>query len=544
MKPVANTANTKIPTAAQILMPYLLLMLAVLIVYANVYDNAFLFDDELIITHNELLTGWGNFTKLLTASTTEGAHIAGGFYRPVQLILYFFINQIAGQSTLAYHLLNIAFHMANACLMYTLGRRLNFNPIGVFLGALIWAVHPIHTEAVTYMSGTGDVLYGFFCLLGCVVILPDASPRRVAWALPILMIGVLGKETIAVLPALAVICLFVKNPDRLRNWKVYVRTWPLWIVSLVYMYWRTSNDHYDGPARYEHLYALKDFANLELYAHHFWYRLDTFLATLPAYASILMYPVGLHMERSFTIYTVMNAVPVLIGLAIFLVALAQIVWGHGQRGLAFTWGLLWFAGAHFPDSGLLVPSNSLFLEHWMYVPSIGLILGITETVSVYLCKAKLQKVSLALSGLCILIAAVFGTMTLQQNEVWHDPITFYANILNRGEPSARVHNNLALAYSESDRLPEALEEYRKAIAITDTYAETRHNYALTLLRLPDPDSHVQEAIDNLNRALEIDPNFYRSYEALSIIYEHKGDHAKAAEYMAQFKEAKTKVNAQ
>ncbi|MGK4455986.1 hypothetical protein, partial [Klebsiella pneumoniae] len=78
----------------------------------------------LLIHLNSYLRSWDTFGHLFTASTTDGAHIAGGFYRPVQNILYFFVFQIWGEQPFGFHLLNICIHAANACLAYRLALRL------------------------------------------------------------------------------------------------------------------------------------------------------------------------------------------------------------------------------------------------------------------------------------------------------------------------------------------------------------------------------------------------------------------------------------
>jgi tetratricopeptide (TPR) repeat protein len=263
------------------------------------------------------------------------------------------------------------------------------------------------------------------------------------------------------------------------------------------------------------------------------------------------------MERVFPIYTRADLLPVLEGLLITVAAFAQIIWAvfiqKGRRGLALSWGILWAAAAHFPNSGLAVPTNSLFLEHWLYVPTTGLFLGIAESlhgvwtsITTYLrsSKPRLTKY-LGFATLIVFLglAGKLGTMTFEQNTVWQNPITFYKHLFSLNEGSARAHNNLALAYAERGDLTQALDEFQKAIHITDTYAETQHNYALTLLNLPDQASHINEAIEHLNRSLEIDPNFYRSLDALAAIYEHLGDHSRAEDYRRRAAIAKARFGA-
>src|SRR5580704_14195827 len=166
-----------IPRPVATLFPYFILVLAVLAAYGNVYDNAFLYDDESLILKNTFLQDWHSIGAIFSTSITAGANMPGGFYRPLQIFLYLLIYQFAGPSTFAFHALNISLHAANACLVYVLGRRLRFRKLAVFLGALLWAMHPVHTEIIAYISGAADPLYVFFCLLGLVALVPRFKPR-------------------------------------------------------------------------------------------------------------------------------------------------------------------------------------------------------------------------------------------------------------------------------------------------------------------------------------------------------------------------------
>ncbi len=534
-------SNNIFPPQLKAMAPCYFLVLAVIIFYSNVYDNAFLFDDPLIITSNEYLRSWHTLGQLLTGSTTAGVHVAGGFYRPLQMLLYFLVYQMAGLSVFAFHLLNIGLHAANACLVYALGRKLKFNWWAVFLAALIWALHPIHTEAVTYMSATADTLYSFFCLSGVIILLPDFTPRKFLISIPIFILGLLSKETAVMFPLLVMSCMFLTCDDR-RKPKIYLRTWPLWAVTGIYLVWRLNAPDFSGPQTDGIFYQQHDYYNFRLYAEHAPLRIYTFFATLPTYLGIMAWPVHLHMERDFKIFADFWIPQVLIGLAVCVAALGQMIWGRGRRGLPLSWGIMWFAVAHAPNTGLLIPVNALLLEHWMYLPTAGFFLGVGQTLSAFLEKASVQKLKPFAAGISLAIALALGMATYIQNMVWHDPVIFYSHLIKYGITSARVHNNLAMAYTDRNNYELGIVEYKKAIAITDTYAETWHNLALAYLNLPDPDKHVPEAIGALNRAIEIDPRFYRSYMALADIYAHTGDSEKEAYYRRKGEEIQKEWN--
>lgn len=169
----------------------------------------------------------------------------------------------------------------------------------------------------------------------------------------------------------------------------------------------------------------------------------------------------------------------------------------------------------------------------MYLPLAGLLPGFMQTCYAHMNNICWEKLKYVTAGLCIVIAASLGTATFIQNRVWHDPVTFYTHVFHYGVTSARAHNNLALAYMERREYDLAIEEFHKAIATSDTYAETRHNLGVSLLSLPDRQKHVDEAILNLKRALEIDPNFFRADIVLSQVYAFLKDSQKADEYRAK-----------
>src|ERR1700722_13693237 len=163
--PSANTENNPVLPSFDMI-AYFALILAVLIFYGNIYDNALLYDDEYLIQKNQYLRSWLSISEIFTHFVTDGAHRAGLFYRPLQNLLYLIVYQIGGVALLGFYLFNVFLHATNACLVYALGRKLKFQTMAVFFTALIWALHPIHVEAVTYMSATADTLSALFCLLG------------------------------------------------------------------------------------------------------------------------------------------------------------------------------------------------------------------------------------------------------------------------------------------------------------------------------------------------------------------------------------------
>ncbi len=499
-----NAKNISLPSY----WPLILLTGAVFAVYANTYGNAFLFDDEFLIQKNTFLLSWDNIGKILITNSTAGMGGIDSFYRPIQGLLYLIIYQLFGLSTVAFHALNILIHAGNACLLFVLVQRLGFTRNAALLGALLWAVHPIHTEAVTYMSATADPLHAFFILAGLLV-WNENSVRAKAGALLCFTLALLTKEAAIVFPALLVFCLFLKNEGKAPRTS-YLKTWPVWIVAILYLIARATflnlNDDYN-------LYKASN-----IYTDNFSVRVYTFLATLPDYFRLLIWPNDLHMERQALVYIDFFSWKVLAGtLILFLLPVSLFAYERWQnaRMRQVLWGLGWFFAVFFPLSGVFVPMNALFLEHWLYLSSMGLFVVVGSLLTPLAEKPMAREILYAVGAIVIGACAV---VTWQQNKIWKTPIDFYTHILKYEKGSPRVYTNIAMAYQDTGNEVLAVEHYLRAMAESDQYPQPHYNLALLLVK----HGQIDMAIKDLKRALEIDPRFYRAKDALDQIYAQTG----------------------
>jgi hypothetical protein len=503
--------------------PYLIVFFLAAVAYANVFGNDFLYDDEFLIIKNENIRHWSGIYKSFLMSSTGGAGAIDSFYRPLQGVLYTIIYQIFGLSVFGFHLLNVLLHLANAALLLVLASRLGFSRKGAVIAAVLWAIHPIHTEAITYQSATADPLYTFFVLGGLCVLVPSFSWTSVFTACGFFLLGLLSKETAIVFPALAVVCRFFLldiKEDR-WDWKKYVFSFPMWVLALFYLLARKTILNFDNTFHF--------YKTANLYTENFVYRVYTALATIPSYGELMVWPHDLHMDRAFPVFVNLFLAPVLVGAVFMLVAIGTVVRERNQSRPLGSFAVLWFFGSHIPHMGILLPVNSFFLEHWMYLPSIGLFLASGQWLA-------LRNWSLRwLAPGVAMMVVVLITLTMAQNKIWSTPIQFYSRILKFEPKVARVHNNIAMAYTELHQDQTAIAHFKRAIDISDDYPQTRHNLALALVR----ENKFDDAIINLKRALEIDPDFYHSAAVLSRIYQSIGDeeHSKiyADRHTASFK---------
>ena len=396
-----------------------ILCLAVLVSYASVWPNEFVFDDKYLIVFNAFLKHWSSLPQLLTTLNYTGGGLNEGFYRPLQMLCYFLIYQAFGTSTAGFHALNVGLQALNACLLYHFGIRAGFKKGAAFTAALLWAVHPLHTTNVASLASLAELLWSSFCLAGLIALLPDFTPRRSGakqipgafaprriWtAMIFFILALAAKETAVVFPALAALTFFFVSKDRAQV-RAYLKTWPLWLLAAGYIsvwlwFIHASGYNLDKSGNPFHLQdSLSGFLS----------RILTSLATLPVYARLIIWPSGLHIERSFiTAFPTLLAWQPALGALMAGLALLQIFQGK-SRALSF--GLLWFAITLAPVTGIIIPVDALISEGWMYMPMMGLFLGVTQTAAVFFEKrqnaARLLVLALTLS---------LGTATFIQNKV-------------------------------------------------------------------------------------------------------------------------------
>jgi len=293
--------------------------------------------------------------------------------------------------------------------------------------------------------------------------------------------------------------------------------------------------------------TLNFFASDNIFTQNILFRIYTFLSTLPIYLKLIVFPINLQPERTIPIQTSFLNLSVFLGTFIVLLS-ALLIWKTWKKSPLIAFGILWFYITIFPSSNIIIPINALIAEHWLYTPSIGIFLVISVLISaIYhqinlnpnieirnpkqFSKFEFSKIwsfefvsnfVLRASNLffilltCILILLSFRTIT--QNSIWRDQISLYEYIQTYNPDSARVHNNLGMAYSNKGKNDQAINEYKKAIQLSDTYPQSHHNLA----RIYAQKGMINEAIAEYKKAITLDPNFLFSYTPLIDLLKKSG----------------------
>src|SRR3989344_4309833 len=136
----------------------LLIIALSLISYVNTFQNEFVWDDHIFILENADIRSFSNLPLFFS-------HDVDGLYRPLRSLYYTFIYSIGGKNEFWYHLSSLFFHTIISILIFFIIYEITNRKGIALIASMIFAAHPIHTERVTNITGSFDLLGIFFMLL-------------------------------------------------------------------------------------------------------------------------------------------------------------------------------------------------------------------------------------------------------------------------------------------------------------------------------------------------------------------------------------------
>jgi hypothetical protein len=238
-------------------------------------------------------------------------------------------------------------------------------------------------------------------------------------------------------------------------------------------------------------------------------RLFTFCKVLWIYLGLLVWPYPLHMERTVDLVKSFWSPWVLGAFAAIGIGVIGGIWEMRVKKTGWIlFGLSWFLVMLVPSSGI-IPINGVLYEHWLYVPMVGVLLGVYGLLGLLEKLARrfrpLSHLSLfsLLTPFVILLSIMYLFLTIRQNNIWADPVGFYRYTLSFAPDSARLHNNLGITMANQGNVKEAILEYEKALSLGYGYPQIYNNLG-NAYRV---EGEYDLAEKNLKKALELSPEF-------------------------------------
>ena len=417
------------------------------VVYLGALWNGFALDDRSQVAFNPLLSDWSGMWRAFGESWWASG-FGGQYYRPLTVATLVLDARLDGAPW--FHLVNVLWHVAATLTVAALARRWAGARAGLIAG-LLFAVHPVHVEAVANVVGRGELMAALWTLLAVYAAVVRESP---AWSGVALACGLLSKENAAVAPALVasawLLGVGVTRPPR-RTMVALAAAWAAAGGAYAVARWAVLHTH-TGFADIAPVFQGADALSVRL----------TAAAALADVARLLVFPLTLRVDYSLQERTLVSSVldtRFLAGglCAAIWAALVAVAWRRGRRVEAY--GLVWIALALVPVANLLFPVGVLVAERTLYLPSAGFAVAAGAWLGGL--RGRLAPV---LVGLGLLAAAV---RTAWRVPVWRDDTTVTVSILADSPRSYRGPQYAAALLQAARNPARALAYYRAALALYD-----------------------------------------------------------------------------
>ncbi|NTU70063.1 tetratricopeptide repeat protein [bacterium] len=477
------------------LIEWILILICVgFLAYLPSLFGSFVWDDEDYVYNNQYVTEF-SITKYFTQQAIAGRGKDSQYYRPLQLTLNGINHTLFGYSPFAYHLTNVVVHIGAAVtIFFFLFLVIGNLPIS-FLTTLFFLIHPIQTEAVSYISGLADPLVALWGFLTLIFFWKKERIWYLGISIGFFIFALLSKETgLLFLPLLIVLQILYKR-------RSYHSLIPYVMIAIIY-----GALHIGVTSNIDLAASWKG----SPYGNSLLTRLLTFVQNFWFYLGLLVFPKDLYMERDLTLP--LQTSPLNLYLLGFVTMICTVgvylyqIWRQVEKRKTL---LLLFLGIWitlFPTMGILLV-NGIMYEHYLYIAIVFITSFILLVFKRYI------------NTRMIIIISIVGVLLVIRSYVrqweWIDPIRFYEQTLHYEPSSTRIQNNLAMAYAEHGEQDKAIPLYLEAIKKNPFTPNLYHNLA----NIYRDREEFTTAEAYYKKATVVSPQFYYSYVALLELYQ-------------------------
>ena len=504
----------------------LAVVVAGLLAYHSSFFGPFVFDDVFHITENSHIRRlWPPWDVLSHSS------------RPVVHLSLAVNYALGGLNPWGYHLFNVVVHILAGLTLYGVVRRTFLSePLQPTFGGaasslagaitLIWLVHPLQTESVTYTIQRGESLMSLFYLLTLYgVIRSDGASRENWWKIGAVVSCALGMACKPVMATAPLVALLYDRAFLVKSWRdalqrrgwLYAGLGASWLLLPPLLAnapteWKASAGfEFQGipPLQYA---LMESVAILRYLRLAFW-----------PHPLCLDYGWGYHWQ------VVAGAGDVLPDAIVVVALVAGTVWAwHRQPALGFLGA--WFFLILAPTSSFM-PIADPIAEHRMYLPLAAVVTGVVVVVFV-LGKRLLRNQSGSVLGwvACGFVVVALAILTIQRNRDYISDIGLWDDTVAECPQNPRAHHNLGFALAQIGTFQEAIGQYEQALRLKPDYADAHHNLGFALAQI----GKFQEAIGEYEQALRIKPDYAKAHNNLGVALWRIG---KIQEAIGQYEQA-------
>jgi tetratricopeptide (TPR) repeat protein len=493
-----------------------LLVICVVLAYLPAGRAGFIWDDDVYVTNNPLLTAPDGLWRIWFSLDAPSQ------YFPLVYTVFRFEHALWGMAPAGYHWVNLLLHVANALLVWRLLTRLRVP--GAWLGAALFALHPVQVETVAWVTELKNVSCLFFMLLSLLAWIEFVDERpQPAWGyygLALLFYGLAlcGKTTACTLPAALLLVLWLRHqPVGVTRWLQVVPFLVLGMgMGLVTVWWERYHQGTEGG-----VFSLGLGERFLIAGRAVWF-----------YAGKLLWPVNL--TFSYPRWAINPSNPLAYGwLAAGVVAALVIYWARRFWGRSVEVAALFYVATLFPMLGFIMLYTfrySFVADHYQYVACIGPLALVAAGISTGLSRLGGSGPSLKAVVYGALVLGL-GAMTWQRTAAFHDGQTLWRDTLAKNPNSWMALSNLGSVVQKQGHFEEAVGYFQQALRFEPDNSELWYNLGAALSAA----GRYEEAIGCYHKAIGLKPDYYKALNNLGAILSTEGRYDEAIEYFQRAK---------
>jgi len=473
----------------------LFLVLAVIFAYQPVWHAGFIWDDDVYVTNNPLLTTPDGLKRIWFSMDSPSQ------YFPLTYTVFLVEHALWGFNPAGYHWVNILLHAVNSLLLWQLLKRLGVP--GAWLAAAIFALHPVQVESVAWITELKNVLSLFFVLLTLLCWVEFVEERvKQSWrwyalALFFCALALFSKTTACTLPAALLLILWLK--EKRIGWQRLGQIVPFLAMGVgmgvLTMWWERVHQGTQGK-----LFSLGLSERILVASHAIWF-----------YAGNLLWPCDL--TFSYPKWTINPADPFAYGWLVAGIGLwVAIYFARRLAGRSVEVATLFYVATLSPLLGFIMLYTfryTFVADHYQYAASIGLIALASAGIARIFAGKLFLKVMC-----CVALLLTLGILTWRQCGMYSSLETLWRTTIQKNPHAWMAYNNLGGVLIRDGRMDEAITLYQKALEANPNDAEGQNDLGYAFLRKGQAD----EAVIHSQKALEIDPGDAKAYNNLGLAF--------------------------
>lgn len=481
--------------------------------YPSLQNGFVTWDDDVYVINNPLI-------RELSFATLQSvfSEFLWGNYHPLTVLSLNLDYQLWKLDPWGYHFTNILIHCLNSALLAFIifnfpepgKQETNKSPeriVPALIAGLLFALHPLHVESVTWISERKDVLYTFFIFLSFIFWhkwITENKPNYQWIAIALFAASSLSKGMALIFPLILLGYDFYRNgyiskEDILSKWAFWIISLSLGIVAIV-------AQQSVGAIREDAGYNIIDNIFVALYS-------------LCWYLWKMIIPLNLSAFYPYPKKLAGEALPWIFYLAPFILAsISYGVWSIRKKHPEFALGWIWYLASMIMVVKLVPLSEAMTADRYFYLSSAGIFLAIAIFFSRNYNASKLYYIP-------IIIALGWGWLSREQTKIWKDDLSLFGDMIDKHPDLSLAYNNRGKYLFQAGKKEDAIKDFIKSAELDPDNESAQNNVGFVLLE----NDRIPEAITYFSKAVEIHPGFADGFYNLGNAYARQNDYPKAIE---------------